>query len=551
MRFKSGLSIVFVLAMVVTVTFSQSIHNAKLPPDVPDIRLVSSATQLTGSAAALDQAKRLFRDGRFSEALAQYSSVIDSGTGAAEAYAGLTRVYLKLKRPADSYSSAQNAVALGPLLATAHSALGEADFRRGDIYAAQAEFQFASKHNQADSRSYLGLYWLDQGTSNFKKSKRMIDLAFQSDPDDPQIKAAWVQTRPLPERIRWTEEVITSESNYYSRAEKARFKQAQVLLKDRAEHPERSCSLVNPPDRLEMRLEPVETGETHLLGYGVRTKVNGHEWLLPLANKGGPLLLSGREATKAGVVPIIRVDMNGPGDLDPPEGYAGFADSVQIGGLEFKNCYVSVADHFDRGSTFDRFAGIVSAQMLAPYLVQFDRPRGELVLRKLPPRPASEDAEELSIDAQDPDARPFRDQYTPPEMSGWLQAFRYNGFFLVPADVNGIHPLLLEVAPAYPASYLSLDLAHRALPGKERKAGSAFGANGPISNTYLVGPVRIAFGGIVEAVPTNAALDITMQSDAAGMEISGLIGLNMLANVVVTIDYRDGLVSFKNPKPNE
>ena len=553
MRFKPGLSIAYVLGMVVTVTAAQSIQHAKLQPDGPNLRLVSSTTQLTGSAPALDQAKRLFRDGRFDDALAQYKSIIESGTGAtaAEAYAGLTRVYLKLKRPADAYSSAQTAVALGPLLATAHSALGEADFRRGDIYAAQTEFLFASKNNQADSRSYLGLSWLDQGTSNFKKSKRMIDLAFQVDPDDPEIRAAWIQTRPLTEHIRWVQEVVASPSNYYSRAEKARLKQSLVLLQDRVEHPERTCSLVNPPDRLEMRLEPVETGDPQPIAYGVRTKVNGREWLLPIENRAGPLYLSGREATKAGVVPIGRKDIIGGGDLDPPEGYVGFASSVQVGGLEFKNCYVTVAEHFDRGSTFDRMAGVVSAQTFSQYLVEFDRPRDKLLLRRLPPLPAPEDAEESAIDALDPDARFFRDQFTPPEMEGWLRCFRRNGVLLVPADVNGIRPLLLEVGPSMPVSYLSLDLARRAWPGKETRASPGFGVNGPISHTYRVGPVRIATGDLVAAFPTDYAMDTTLDSDAAGIEISGVIGLDMLANVAVTFDYRDGLVSFNKAKPNE
>src|SRR5271155_4776502 len=62
---------------------------------------------------ALLHAQELYRTGKFDPAIAEYNAIINAnGPDAANAYAGLARVYLKQKKPADAFPAAQKAVAL-------------------------------------------------------------------------------------------------------------------------------------------------------------------------------------------------------------------------------------------------------------------------------------------------------------------------------------------------------------------------------------------------------------------------------------------------------
>jgi tetratricopeptide (TPR) repeat protein len=71
-----------------------------------------TAPPLTASMAA---ARRLYRTGKFDEALAAYSAILPAGgPEAAAAYAGLARVYLAQKNSTEAYAAAQKAVALLP-----------------------------------------------------------------------------------------------------------------------------------------------------------------------------------------------------------------------------------------------------------------------------------------------------------------------------------------------------------------------------------------------------------------------------------------------------
>src|ERR1700733_1274343 len=56
--------------------------------------------------ARLEDAQQFFRVGKFDKAIDSYNNIISAGTDDAAAYAGLVRVYLKLKKPDQAYSAA-------------------------------------------------------------------------------------------------------------------------------------------------------------------------------------------------------------------------------------------------------------------------------------------------------------------------------------------------------------------------------------------------------------------------------------------------------------
>ena len=488
---------------------------------------------------ALQQAEQLCRMGKYNEAIGQYNAVIRSGSDTAAAYAGLARVYLKLKRPNDAHLAAQRAVELNASLGTAHSALGEVYFRQGKLPEAQTELLTALKLGQVDAQTYLALAHFYRATYDFRKSKLTIDRAHDLDPTDPEIGSAWVQTLSLSEQAKALEDDIASESKYYSRVEKARFKQQLALLRDEIEHPERTCIVASRPESTNIPLTPI--GEDFI---GLDVRVNDVPTRLVLGTVSSGIVISGRTAEQAGVQAITRTDMDALGEQNPPEAYIGFARSLRIENLEFRNCYVTVIERASSHSFYDQFEGLIPAGFFSTYLIDLDIPNAKLTLSPLPPRPATGDQSSASTEASDPGARNFHDRYTAPEMSKWTQMYNFGKAILIPAQVNGSPPGLFEVAASSKYNVLAPEFAReRASLRHDLRSAHLEGINGRVSSESS-GKVKLAFADLHFKAVKMISFEDTSPSDSAETEVAGYLGYDFLRNLRFIIDYRDGLIHF-------
>src|SRR6202789_2689317 len=123
-------------------------------------------------SAPMSAALKLYRTGKFAEAIAAYQAILPAGGGeAAAAYAGLTRVYLKQKNVAAAADAAQKAVALTPDHAPAIVAQAEVYFRQGKIPDAEAAFLKPLLACNLDARAFLGLNRIHQVSLNYKHAK--------------------------------------------------------------------------------------------------------------------------------------------------------------------------------------------------------------------------------------------------------------------------------------------------------------------------------------------------------------------------------------------
>ena len=154
-------------------------------------------------AAAL----KLYRTGKFDEAITAYNAIAPSGgSEAAAAYAGLARVYLQRKDPPDAYAAALKAVALTPERAPAIVAMGEVYYRQGKIPEAELAFLKPLQACNLDARAYLGLNRISRATLNWKRAKTNIDQAYKLDSGDPDIRRAYLATLGGAERIKALQE---------------------------------------------------------------------------------------------------------------------------------------------------------------------------------------------------------------------------------------------------------------------------------------------------------------------------------------------------------
>jgi tetratricopeptide (TPR) repeat protein len=514
-------------------------------PNTPAPKIKEKPVALT----PFEEAEQLYRMGEFDEAIERYNAIIGSGTNNAVAYARLAHAYLKVKKPNDAYLAATKAVEHDPSLGTAHSALGEVYIRQGKLHEAQTEFLTALKVDQVDARSYLGLARLYQATYNFKKAKVAIDKAHSLDPTDPDIGRAWVETRPRSEQVKaLNEDNIASQSNYYSRVEKAGFKQRIAVMRDEIEHPERTCGVASRPESTEMRLTPIGPKKEFI---GLEVHVNGVGSRLVLSTVSSGIVINGKIAEEAGVQPIARADMDALGEQNPPEVYIGFARSLKIENLEFKNCYVTVVEKASPRSFYDQFEGLIAVGFFSAYLDYVDIPHAKLKLQPLPSRPVAEDQDSAAMDSSDPDAKNFHDRYTAPEMAAWTQMYHFGSAILIPARVNDSPPELFEVAASSKFNVLAPEFAReRASLKRDKKSAHLEGINGKVS-AESTGQVKLELADLHFDAIRVISFDNNGSSDGAETEISGYLGFDILRNLHFVIDYRDGLIHFDSGQKPE
>jgi hypothetical protein len=183
--------------------------------------------------------------------------------------------------------------------------------------------------------------------------------------------------------------------------------------------------------------------------------------------------------------------------------------------------------------------------MFSQYLVDLDFPAGKLRLQPLPPRPETESSDGGAMDTSDPGAKMFQDRYIAPEMSAWQQLTDFGGRLLVPVRVNDSPPKLFELSPTT-GTFIAPQLARESASITGKSSLPAYGINGTIGQTFSTGPVKLGFGNFYYPTSEEYSIDLTMYSDEAGTEISGILGSDVLLNCDIKIDYRDGLIQFSN-----
>jgi hypothetical protein len=146
----------------------------------------------------------------------------------------------------------------------------------------------------------------------------------RSIPKIRKFNSDWVQTRPAAEQIRALEAFIAA-GGHGEHVGRAGARQWLAVLKDQAQHPERKCHMVNNVQSAQMSLEPLfplSRGTTDRLypGVGLDTRLNGYAVRLVVETNSDRIILNQKTAEKAGAQQIVRTEIEGVGDENPPEG---------------------------------------------------------------------------------------------------------------------------------------------------------------------------------------------------------------------------------------
>jgi tetratricopeptide (TPR) repeat protein len=542
------------VGLIAGLSFSQSASN-----NAP--AAAGSASPVLSDGSALGEARVLYGKGAFDAAIEKYQTFLKERPDSPDAFAGLVRTYLKLHDVDKASGIAEQALAQkdSPRLRVARA---EVWFRQGKLAEAEKEFVDIINSGYPDAHAYLGLARERRAIAMYKSAKRMIEMAHQLDPADPDIQEQWIDTLSSSERIRYLEKSLAGDNNWDAdrRANVASYLE---YLKERAKQRNLSpCRLVSKTTSTETPMVRLLTDPQHLRGYGLRVSINGHESNLLLDTGASGILVNRLIAEKAGVSKIVETKVGGIGNQGRRNAFVGIAGSIKIGELEFQNCPIEIMD--SRSVVGED--GLIGTDIFENFLVNLDFPKEKLRLSELPKRPGEAESElalnnmndqqddsdsgEQSTENKPTEAKPTglsgpQDRYVAPEMRSYTTVYRFGHDLLVPTHIGNVPSKLFLVDTGALMNSISPSAAREITKVHEDNDMIVKGISGRVDKVYSASKAVLQFGHIRQENQEMTAFDTKPLSDSAGIEISGFLGFVTLRMLDIKIDYRDALINFE------
>lgn len=508
----------------------------------------------------IGEAKALARKGDFDAAIQKYQQFLQEKPKSPDAYAGLTRVYLKKKDVTQAYEVVTKGLQVTdawPL----HVALGEVYFRQGRITDAEKEWVGVINSGHPAARAYLGLARVRWAIAMNKSAKAMIDKAHELDPQDPDIQKDWIGTLRRSERIRYYESYL-AEPNDSDAEERGNLERYLSYLKERSKLSGSSCRMVSKVTNTETPLVRLLMDPEHLRGYGLSVALNGTKSTLMLDTGAGGILVNRHIAERAGITKLSETKVWGVGDKGGKNGFIGMANSIRIGELEFQDCPVRVME--SRSVVGED--GLIGADVFGDFLVEIDFPWEKLKLRELPKRPGQSDQplalkneeddsdQEAASKTDNPEASDKKtalsasssgpqDRYIAPEMQSFAHVYRFGHHLLVPTKVGDAPSKLFLLDTGALTNSISPEAA-REVTKVHNDSTIVKGLSGSVNKVYTAQKAVLQFGHLRQENQDMLSFDTTSISNDNGTEVSGFLGFVTLRFLDIKIDYRDALVDF-------
>jgi len=313
-------------------------------------------------------ADQLYQQGKFQDAADKYQVALKISTDFELAQLGLSLSLLKAEKTDEALDAVVAARKVHPNSAALMTALGDIQFRRGEMAKAEQAYRSAIDVDKQQAQAYLGLARLYNSFSLYAHAYDNLKKAHEIDPKDPAIQLDWLYT--LPKRDRWSALMTYlgaphPESGKDQKALTEYFQYLQATL----DQPPHTCRLTGDVTNTQTKLTRMPGGA------GLEVKVNDRRQVLLLDTGASGITISRKAAEKAKLVRISDVSIGGIGDKGDLKGYLALADRILIGNWEFRDCVVTVGDKKITG-----LDGLIGADVFASYLVDIDFPKGQLSL---------------------------------------------------------------------------------------------------------------------------------------------------------------------------
>ena len=496
---------------------------------------MGSAPSFAASCSVLQHpapspAETAFLSGDFAKAEELFRAGLAQDPAQPDSAIGLVHSLLREQKVLEAEDEIRSLIADKPAPASLLTLRAEVEMRQGEPWKASETAAASAKLDPCNPRTYLVIARISALTSKSALAQKLIATARQLDPEDSEIRAAWIDTLPPDQRIRELESYLAAPRGDDAETLSDRKSELEEL-KNWAQHPHPPCTLISKTQSTELPFTSLRTvrGDVQAAA-AVDVKINGHNARfsidtsynprLPLDDVSGFLILK-PAAEHMGLKPLFQNSVPGIGHQGPRAGYVAYADTISIGNLEFHDCTVQVME----GNYWSDADGSFSMNMLSGLLITLDYPNYRFSLSPLP---------QVS------------------ELQDYTQVYRTGTDLILPVIVNTKIPKLFVIDSAMAYSMLSSEASHEIAEGHKDIKYEVRDTSGQVDTRFSAGDVSLTFAKMTQYVTHIPSFDTSRFSRDAGMAISGFIGDATLRSVVLHIDYRDGLVKFDfDPKhPN-
>jgi tetratricopeptide (TPR) repeat protein len=522
----------FLLAICLTASAAAqtTADNVKPAPPVATDSVAPAGVAPAAVNEPLLAARALLKKGQLKDAAAAFKALVEKNPTLADAHAGLIRCLLRSNQLDEADGAAKKAVAALPSSALVHAAVGDVAFRAGNFGDAEKEYRAALKIDANSARAVYGMGRMLHMVSMNKRAKENFARAHQLDPEDGEITRHWLDTLPYAEQL---DQLKKMDADPDEKANSNRYLTALAGKKPWVLVTEIKPTEIKMPQygRKVDYVYDVDRGpKTISKGYGLQVKFNDRASAELLLDTGAGGITIGRKlAERAGAVKISDTWIGGIGDKGAVESYEAWIDKINIGGLEFHNCVVTVSS---KNNIADE-AGLIGTDVFDKFLITLDFHEQRVLLAPLPKNPAGSEDDR------------WQDRYIAPEMQGFTKFYRFYHDIVVPVVVNdkATGNFILDTGSEF--TTISAKLAPKVTKASADGDYSIHGVSGRVQEVLTGQKAILQFAKMRIESHDLPVFSFDNTSASEGTEIAGLIGIKVLVQMKMTIDYRDGLVNLE------
>jgi len=449
--------------------------------------------------------------------------------------AGVIRTLLedgKLQDAVDHTRSWQQAEPdSGPAMET----WAEVLYRKAELPEAFKTVLTSRKLDPCNARAILVLSRIESLLGDHATAARQITMAHALAPHAIEIAEAWTNTLRRSQRLE-IETTLAKDDGLLNAKDQKNLLESLAHEKD---YSKSDCQLVQPADNAEFHMEEMMEDSTHRRSFGLYVKFNGSERTLEMDSGASGIVLSRAAASRLKLVHDEKLVVGGIGDNGGIQSAIAHVQSIRIGGLEFRNCPVTILEKGDQLG----IDGLIGTDFFKKYLVTLDFPARKVRLSPLPTVPG-EAAEDVSAAADD--AVPvFHDRYISPDMKDWTMIWREGHDLLLPVSIGSAKDKLFVIDTGAQTMLISPAAAREVTKVHGDFDTHMFGVSGEVKHVYQTQEFLVTFAHVRLHVDSMTAIDTDALSKDEGIELSGFLGAPVLNRLVLQIDYRDNLVNLK------
>jgi len=402
-----------------------------------------------------------------------------------------------------------------------------ADFRRGDLAGSEKHFLTALKINSQSPEALSGLARIYSTVSLFRKARDLRVRAYRFAPDDPALALAYANTLRGAAHIAALEKLLAVSD---PASEDTRRLRAHIAS-DKALGDRQAKRLISPYEASKIKLFRIQDGPSRMRirGLGLTLRLNNKQNVTLLLDTGASgIAISPRTAERAGLEILggETTEIKGIGDKEAQSSVTYLASHLRVGTVEFADYPISAF----RSAKDTDIDGLMGADVFARFIVGIDFQNSELILE---PRPAAEAA--VADEPVDRLEKPAE---------GFHQVFRFGNHLVVPTQVNGKRAVLFLVDSGSSANLIDTDTAREFTGVSSDSNAIVRGIQGKVNEASRAHRISLVFAGFRQDNPDLLSISLEKMSDSIGTRMGGILGMPVLGQLKMTIDYRNGTIRF-------